>query len=417
MLFGNFRLVVAGAVMAVLALVAAPAARAETLNALFMAQASYSEDDVRAMTKDFEAAHPGASVNLEFVPYESLYDKIVAARGAGGSGYDVILFDAIWPPAFSTNDILVDVTERTKAFDQNAVFDGAWATVAYDNKRWGMPWILDTKYLFYNTEMLAKAGIAAPPKTWSELLAQAKTIKAKGIVEYPIVWSWAQAEAVICDYATLVSAGQGDFYENGKPVFDKGPSLAALKFMVETVKDGVTNPNSKEYLEEDVRKVFSAGQAAFALNWTYMYAKSQDPKESQVVGKVGIAPAPGIEGKAAASAVNGSMGLGVTTGSTKKDLAWTYVQYMTSQPVQNKYAQLSLPIWKSSYDDPAVSKGQENMVAAAKTAINIMLPRPQLVSYQELSTVLQAQIQKAVLGTVTPEAALAEVMKAAEQLH
>ncbi len=416
MFFRKTRLTLAMAALA-LALVAAPGVRAETLNALFMAQASYSEDDVRAMTKDFEATHPGTSVNLEFVPYESLYDKIVAARGAGSSGYDVVLFDAIWPPAFSTNDILTDVTERTKAFDENAVFDGAWATVAYDNKRWGMPWILDTKYLFYNTDMLKKAGIDAPPKTWGELLAQAKTIKAKGIVDYPIVWSWAQAEAVICDYATLVSAGQGDFYENGKPAFDKGPSLAALKFMVQTVKDGVTNPNSKEYLEEDVRKVFSAGQAAFALNWTYMYAKSQDPKESQVVGKVGIAPAPGIEGKAAASAVNGSMGLGVTTGSTKKDLAWTYVQYMTSQPVQNKYAQLSLPIWKSSYDDPAVARGQESMVAAAKTAINIMLPRPQLVSYQELSTVLQAQIQKAVLGTATPEQALAEVTKAAEQLH
>ena len=31
---------------------------------------------------------------------------------------------------------------------------------------------------------------------------------------------------------------------------------------------------------------------------------------------------------------------------------------MTSQPTQNKYAKLSLPIWKSSYDDPAVTAGR-----------------------------------------------------------
>ena len=68
-----------------------------------------------------------------------------------------------------------------------------------------MPWILDTKYLFYNTDMLKKAGIAAPPKTWDELLEQAKIIKDKGIVEFPIVWSWAQAEAVICDYTMLLA--------------------------------------------------------------------------------------------------------------------------------------------------------------------------------------------------------------------
>ena len=48
-----------------------------------------------------------------------------------------------------------------------------------------MPWILDTKYLFYNNEMLEKAGIAAPPKTWDELVEQAKIIKDKGIVEHP----------------------------------------------------------------------------------------------------------------------------------------------------------------------------------------------------------------------------------------
>ena len=47
--------------------------------------------------------------------------------------------------------------------------DGAWNTVSFEGKRYGMPWILDTMYLFYNKAMLAKAGIAGPPKTWAEL--------------------------------------------------------------------------------------------------------------------------------------------------------------------------------------------------------------------------------------------------------
>ena len=48
-----------------------------------------------------------------------------------------------------------------------------------------MPWILDTKYLFYNKDMLKQAGIAAPPKTLEELAEQAKIIKDKGIVAIP----------------------------------------------------------------------------------------------------------------------------------------------------------------------------------------------------------------------------------------
>ena len=45
-----------------------------TLNALYMKQAAYSEDDIRAMTAAFEKGNPGVHVNLEFVPYEALHD-------------------------------------------------------------------------------------------------------------------------------------------------------------------------------------------------------------------------------------------------------------------------------------------------------------------------------------------------------
>src|SRR5258707_15788264 len=115
-----------------------PAAAADvTLNALFMKQASYSEDNIRDMTADFEKANPGIKVNLEFVPYEALHDKIVAAQGAGGSGYDVVLFDVIWPAEFATHGFLKDVTDRIDAGQNSKVFDGAWTTVTYDNKRWG----------------------------------------------------------------------------------------------------------------------------------------------------------------------------------------------------------------------------------------------------------------------------------------
>jgi len=378
-----------------------------TLNALFMKQASYSEDDIRNMTADFEKANPGIKVNLEFVPYEALHDKIVAAQGAGASGYDSVLIDVIWPAEFAKNGFVLDVTSRIPADETAKIFDGAWSTVEYEGKRWGMPWILDTKYLFYNKEMLEKAGIAAPPKTWEELTKQAKILKDKGIVKFPIVWSWAQAEAIICDYATLVDAYKGSFFDNGKPNFASGGSLDAIRYMEQSLQDGLTNPNSREYLEEDVRKVFSAGEAAFALNWTYMYNMANgDPKESKIVGKVGIVPAPGIEGKSDASAVNGSMALSIPANSAHPDEAWKYITFMTSQPVQNKYAQLSLPIWKSSYDDPAVAKGQESLLAAAKVSIGKMFPRPTTPSYQELSSILQKRLQEVLLGKAKPEEAM-----------
>lgn len=400
----NRKLLVAS--MLVSTALAHPTLAETTLNALFMAQAAYSEADVRAMTDAFTAANPDVKVNVEFVPYEGLHDKIVLSQGSG-SGYDVVLFDVIWPAEYAQNNVLVDVTDRITADMKDGVLPGAWTTVEYEGKRYGMPWILDTKYLFYNKEILAAAGIVEPPKTWAELTAQAQVIKDKGLLDHPIVWSWAQAEAAICDYTTLVSAFGGSFLVDGKPAFQSGGGLAALQYMVDSYNSGVTNPNSKEYLEEDVRRVFQNGEAAFALNWTYMYNLANNPAESKVAGKVGVVAAPGVDGTSTVSAVNGSMGLGITSTSSHPDEAWSYIVFMTSQATQNNYARLSLPIWASSYDDPAVTAGQEELIAAAKIGLAAMYPRPTTPSYQEMSANLQQAIQMSLLGQSSPADALA----------
>ncbi|WP_459213546.1 extracellular solute-binding protein [Pantoea dispersa] len=387
-----------------------------TLNALFMTQAAYSENDIRAMTQAFQTAHPDVQVNLEFVPYEALHDKIVAARGAGGNGYDVVLFDAIWPAEFSKFDLLQDVSSRISADEKEKIFPGAMNTVVFKGKTLGMPWILDTKYLYYNKAMLEKAGIKDLPQTWQQVMDDARIIKQKNIVKYPLVWSWSQAEALVCDYTTLVSGFGGKFYNNGKLDFSTPASLQAVKLMKSSLDEGLTNPASREYLEEDVRKAFSNGDAAFALNWTYMYNMANDAKQSKVAGQVGIMPAPG-DAPNRFGAVNGSMGLGIAKGSSHPEQAWQYISYMTSQPVQNKYATLSLPIWKSSYQDPAVSKNQESLIAAADKSLNVMLSRPETADYSRLSNTLQQQLQQVLVGSATPEAAMQAVDKSAARLR
>ncbi|HGF0146589.1 TPA: extracellular solute-binding protein [Klebsiella variicola] len=389
---------------------------ATQINALFMTQAAYSENDIRAMTSDFEKQHPDVKVNLEFVPYEALHDKIVAARGAGGNGYDVVLFDAIWPAEFSRFDLLQDVSSRIAADEREKIFPGAMNTVVYQGKTLGMPWILDTKYLYYNKAMLDKAGIKTPPASWQQVMDDAKVLKDKGIVKYPLVWSWSQAEALVCDYTTLVSGFGGSFYQNGKLDFSTPASLKAVTLMKTSLDQGLSNPASREYLEEDVRKAFSNGDAAFALNWTYMYNMANDPKQSKVAGDVGIVPAPG-DTPDKPGAVNGSMGLGIAKASQHPEEAWQYIHYLTSQPVQDKYAKLSLPVWKASYQAPAVAKGQESLIAAADKSLNVMLSRPETADYSRLSNTLQQQLQSVLQGKATPDVALKAVDTSAARLR
>jgi multiple sugar transport system substrate-binding protein len=378
-----------------------------TLNALFMKQAAYSDTDIKSMTEQFQKQNPGIKVDLTFVAYEALHDKIVAAAPAGT--YDTVLVDVIWPAEFASKKMIVDVTDRFPESERSKIFAGALKTTEYDGQYYGVPWILDTKYFFYNKKMLGQAGVS-PPDTWDGVVAAARVLKSKGVVEYPLVWSWAQAEALICDYTTLLGAYGGQFFdESGKPAFNSGGGLQALEFMRMTLDEKLSNPASLESIEDEVRRIVSQGEAAMALNWTYMYALANDPNESQVAGQIDIAHTP--KGPAGAPGVNGSMGLAIANGSQNQDAAWKYIKFMTSQNVQNQYAKLSLPIWKSSYDQQEVIQALPQVVPIAKEQLNDMILRPVVPQYNEVSHTLQVEIQQALSGEKSPKQALDDAAK------
>jgi multiple sugar transport system substrate-binding protein len=383
-----------------------------TLSALFMKQAAYSEDNVKNMTEQFQKQNPNIKVNLTFVAYEALHDKIVAAAPAGT--YDTVLVDVIWPGEFASKKMIVDITDRFPESERSKIFDGALKTTEYQGSYYGVPWILDTKYFFYNKEMLKEAGIA-PPGTWDAVVEAARALKSQGVVEYPLVWSWAQAEALMCDYTTLLGAYGGRFFdEGGRPAFNTGGGLQALEFMRMTLDEELSNPASTESLEEDVRRIISQGEAAMVLNWTYMFALANDPNESQVAGQIEIAHTPA--GPAGAPGVNGSMGIAVSNGSQNQDEAWRYIQFMTSQEVQNQYAKLSLPIWKSSYEEQEVVEALPQVVPVAKEQLNDMILRPIVPQYNEVSQDMQVEIQRALTGDKTPKQALDDAASSVESV-
>ena len=113
-----------------------------------MQQAGYSPQDLAGMTKAFEKKYPNITVNNTLVPYDALHDKIVAAAPAGT--YDVVLGDCIWPAEFGSKGIVQDISSDVNSLAVDQIFPGAIQMALYQSKYYGQPWILDTKYLYYN---------------------------------------------------------------------------------------------------------------------------------------------------------------------------------------------------------------------------------------------------------------------------
>jgi len=381
-----------------------------TLNTIWMKQAAYSDDEVKAMIAAFEAANPNIKVNAEFVQYESLHDKIVTAQSNASGHYDTVLMDTPWPAEFADAQIVRDITDKIPADFQAGVFDSAWTGATYKGKKWGVPWINDTKFFFYNKKMLADVGVMSAPKTWDEVITAAKAIKAKGTVQYPLAWSWIQAEAVICDWAEIagVMGGANFIDDQGNATFNKGGGLAALQFMKQTIDDGLTNPASLGFKEDDVNSTIAAGQAAMGLNWTYGYNVLNDKAKSTVAGDIAVAAAPGTASTPTAG-VNGGMSIAVTTKTQHPDEALKLALWMASEPMQEKYDANTFPEWKASFDKTELTKGNPEFWAAAKSAFAGLVARPIVPYYTKLSTALQVAIQEALKGTKTPQQALDDV--------
>lgn len=381
-----------------------------TLHALFMKQAGYSDSDVAAMTSAFEAANPNITVQTEFVAYEALHDKIVTDQVGGSGIYDTVLIDTIWPAEFAKAGIVLDLTDKLPADFKTGVFDTAFAGGEYQNHFYGVPWLNDAEFLFYNKKMLADAGFSNPPKTWDELMQQATAIKAKGIVQYPFVGQWAQSELGVCDWTTIAGGmGGATFFDAaGKPTFNSGGPLAALELMKKMKDEGIANPASLGYGSDDVKNVLVAGQAAFGLDWTYVYAAANDPSQSKIVGQIAIAPAPGGFG-ATASGVNGGMSMAVTRSSKHPDEALKYDLFLASQAMEEKYPENALPEWKASFDNTQLTSKAPELWATAKVAFANMVSRPMVPYYTTLSNALQVAIQKALTGQQTPTDALEAV--------
>jgi multiple sugar transport system substrate-binding protein len=388
-----------------------------TLNALFMKQAAYSDTDVQNMTKAFNDKYPNITIKPEFVAYESLHDKTVTDQVGGQGTYDLVLIDTPWPAEFADAGIVRDITAQIPADFKSGVFPSAWTAANYNGKTYGVPWINDTKFFFYNKNMLTDAGVTAAPKTWDDVLAAAKAVKAKGAVKYPLVWSWKQAEAIICDWTELAGAfGAKDFIDSsGKATFNQGPALAALKFMKQTLDEGLTDPASLGFGEDDVNAAMSAGHAAMALNWTYGESVMNDTSKSKVAGQVAVTAAPG-EGSVTTSGVNGGMSIAVTKSSKHPDEALTYALWLASKASQEMDTSNAFPMWTASFTDTNVTKANPEFFAAANNQFQNLIARPIVPYYSKLSAALQVAIQNALTGKQTPEDALNSVASKLDQL-
>ncbi len=377
-----------------------------TLNVLVPAAPDPAPPGVAQFSLDAFAkwqADNNVKVVYEAPPWPQLHDKMAANFASGKYVHDIV-YNCGWVPEFAA--YLTDFVDQLPADLIADLPKSSFGTVTWNGKKMGVVFTLSLLTLFYNTELLQAVGISAPPKNWDELKNIAKELT--GGNRYGWVLNYGAPEGIggVASYwmCFLQQAGGKVYDDKGQPAFNNDVGIAALQTMVDLMP--YTDPGSISYVGiNDATNVFTAGNAAMMMNWPFMWKPANDPATSKVVGKIGTAILPA--GPVTSASIDGTDAYTIPKTSPNPDMARKLIEFYLDKEVQKRQVIDTgwLPIRLSVLNDPEVQAAASNAAVVLEQA---KYPYDSFVTpdYNEVTTTIGVEIQKALSGTQSAADAL-----------
>ena len=370
--------------------------------------------------ESFNEAYDGTYfADIEFIPRNDsgggYSDKINASVMAGGLP-DVLTVDGPNVAAYAANGIirpLAELTEEERSIYLASILEQG----TYDGKLYALGVMESSVGLYYNKDILEKAGIKVPdpdhPWTWSEFMDILEKLKpvTDELKGYPLDMTFPVGEASIYYYAPFVWSNGGDLVsEDGLTVdgyFNAESNVEAMNYFRAIVEKGYMS-------EAPIDKLFESGRAAFKFDgaWEVNTIYNSYPDVN-----LGVAPyvvGDGWEGQRYTP--TGSWAFAASSGTENIEGATELVKWMSG-------VESGVRIWEMSKTFPStyeafaqidVFQTDENYGALYNQLSNYGHPRPKTPVYPQVSTSFQEVLESVTLGG---KDAQAEMDKSVERIN
>ncbi|HZX90798.1 MAG TPA: extracellular solute-binding protein, partial [Rudaea sp.] len=200
---------------------------------------------VAQLLPEFERAHPGVHVQVQQIPLTAAHEKLLTAF-AGDALPDICQLGNTWIPEFAALGALEPLqpfVDGSTVVRSDDYFAGIWDTNVIDGRLYGVPWYVDTRLLFYRTDLLAKAGFDHAPRDWDEWHRAMLAIKAAGGADkYAIFLPLNEFEPLL---GLALQQPDPLLRDNGtRGNFESAGFRRALAFYVEMFRSGWAPPMS-----------------------------------------------------------------------------------------------------------------------------------------------------------------------------
>lgn len=360
------------------------------------ASALGAEGDVlRTQLARFREQHPDVDVVLHPTPdaADLRHQLYVQWLNAGAVEPDVLQLDVIWTPEFAAAGWVLPLDRfgpELADFFPRTIEANRWRGSLF-----ALPWFADVGLLYYRTDLVSE-----PPATFDALIDAAQRAQREQGLPVGMVWQGARYEGLVTTYLEFLGGAGGRMLDaDGTVVVDTPAAEAALGAMQRQLASGVAPVDVLAYHEEEARLAFQNGRAAFMRNWPYAYALVDDPTQSKVAGRVGIAPMPASPGGRPTAALGGSQ-LAINARTRHPALAYALVAFLTDAAQMRERAEVvgQYPTRRSLYDDPQLSTFLRAPADRVRAIVEAAAPRPVTPVYTELSERLQIELHRALTG-------------------
>jgi multiple sugar transport system substrate-binding protein len=350
-----------GLASAIIALSVSTMVDAQTIR-VFSGGPSQRPDLTRKMFDAFERANPGVKIEIETggqtaeLQREYL-NKVLTAKDAA---LDVFMIDITNPRIYQSKGWIEPLNQYLgKPSELLADHLPVYRTTnVIDGQVYAMPGFADAMFVYYRKDLLSKYNLREP-RTWDQLAAAAKKVKA-GEKNSPnlqgLSIQGAPIEGTVCTFLLPIWSQGGDVADaSGKLKLDPKMAQAGIEQWLRLIDDGVIPKNASEVKTIDTVNDFKAGNVLFAVNWGFAWDRFQNDADSKVKGLVDVMPMPRVgEGSKSATCVGGWQ-WSVSAFSKNKALAAKLVKYMSTPEVAKFLAVEGslLPVFASTYTDPA----------------------------------------------------------------
>lgn len=364
--------------------------------------------NVPALLPDFERLNPDIKVDVQALPWTAAHQKLLTAY-AGDSLPDLSQVGNTWVsemaaigaisamPAFAS-DLLTD--QFPAVLETNEIGGRAVAT----------PWYVDTRLIFYRSDLLRQAGYDAIPQTWAGWKQAMHAVKrVVGPDKYAVLLPVNEFEQLL----TFGLQGSEPLLrdQDTRGNFSSPSFIAALAFYKSLFDEGLAPVASAAQIS-NVWTEFERGWFSFYFSgpWTVGDFRNRLKPETQWM----TSGVPGPTGPGA-SAPGGSS-LVVYRSSPNQDAAWKLVRYLADPAVQARFNGITgnLPARESAWATPAVAN--DPAIAAFKGQLSRAKAVPKVPEWERIVTEMQIVAERMVRGEYTPETAAREIDVRADRL-